>query len=496
MIISLINFFAFLLNSILIEKYLFIFQLKDYQTSRYFKFFKFKFWFVCFAILIFAIDLILKNPLPNIILSCFLILISIAFHLNLIKQKKTPINYTPRLKRLYAISVVIIFVCCLFKYGAIVSTILMILLPIISNYINIYDKILNYKFIKKAQLKLQTSPAKIIAITGSNGKTSVKNILFEMLKTKYKVLVTPKSYNTPLLISKFLIENNLYVDYIILEYGARHIHDITKLCNTFGADFGIITTVSPQHLESFKSIENIYKAKKELSDFLEHKVCVFNADNLYTLRMLESHIGTKLAVSINHSANVFASDIKIVDYKTNFNLHLKDNVYNVSTILLGEHNVLNICLASALALYLNVDENDILSTIENLTFTPHRLQLIKTHIYILDDSYNCSLSSAKEAMKVFDSLPNKKMVVTPGIIEGGKNEFQLNFRLGKMLKNCDFVVIVGEHNKDAILSGLGSEKHSAKIYIEKTLDNAKVQFKLLRKNDNLLLLNDLPDDYI
>ncbi len=495
MIISFVNFFVFLLNSIFIEKYLHIYQLKDYQAKRYFKFFKYTFWFALLAILLLIIDIIFNNILLNIILTSCVCLVSIIFHINLIKQNKTPINYTPKLKRLYILCVVIIFICCLFKYGGICSTFLLLLLPPFSNFINIYDKIKNKKFITKAQEKLKNSPAKIIAITGSNGKTSVKNILYEMLKEKYKVLVTPKSYNTLLGISKFLNENNLFVDYIILEYGARHIGDIRNLCSTFGADYGIITTVSPQHLESFKSVENIYHAKKELSDFLEHKTCVFNIDNLYTLRMFNEHVGNKLSISTNQSAFVYADDIKIVDYKTNFNLHLNNKSYNVSTNLLGEHNVLNICLAAALALHLKVDKNEILKAISNLTFTPHRLQLIQTNINILDDSYNCSISSAKEALKVLQSLPNKKMVVTPGIIEGGKNEFALNFKLGTMLKDCNFVVVVGEHNKAAILSGLNSVKHNAKIFVEKTLDDAKVHFKLLKKNDNLLLLNDLPDDY-
>ncbi len=495
MIISLINFFIFLLNSILIEKYLHIFQLKDYQSSRYFKFFKLKFWFVLFAVLMLVINIIYDNNFLNIFLTSVVTLISIIFHLTLIKQNKTPINYTAKLKRLYVISILVLFVCSLFVYGAIISTIIMLFLPVVANFVNIYDKIKNRKFIKMAQEKLKNSPAKIIAITGSNGKTSVKNILFEMLKTKYKVLVTPKSYNTPLGISKFLNENNLMVDYIILEYGARKKDDVKTLCEIFGADYGIVTTVSPQHLESFKTIENIYNTKKELSDYLEFKTCVFNIDNLYTFRMLNDYTGNKLSASIYNYAYVYADDVKIVDYQTNFNLHLNSKSYNLSTKLLGEHNVLNICLASALAVYLKVDDNNILNTIKNLQFTPHRLELIKTHINILDDSYNCSLSSAYQALKVLSALPNKKMVVTPGIIEGGKNEFYLNFKLGTMLKFCNYVIVVGEHNKNAILAGLNSVEHKAVIYIEKTLDDAKVHFKLLKKNDNLLLLNDLPDDY-
>ncbi len=494
MIIYLINFFVFLINSIFIEKYLHIYQLKDYQNIRYFKFFKYKFWFGLLALFVLIIDIAVSNNLLNIILTCCLTLISIIFNLNLIKQNKTPINYTPKLKRVYAICVIAIFVCCLFEFGGIISLILLIFLPPFANFINIYDKVKNKKYIVAAQNKLQNSKAKIIAITGSNGKTSVKNILFKMLKTKYNVLVSPKSYNTLLGISKFINESNLNVDFAILEYGARRVGDVKKLCSTFGADYGIITTVSPQHLESFKTVENIYKTKKELSDFLLNNLCVYNLDNIYTFRMFCEKPGEKQAISVATKQNFYADNIVIKDYKTHFNLHINDKTYDVCTPLLGQHNITNILLAGSLAVYLKIDESCLVETIKNLNFVPHRLELIKTHINILDDSYNCSLSSAKEALKVFKQFPNKKMVVTPGIIEGGKFEFDLNFKLAQMLNMCDYIVIVGEHNKKALTAGL-NVKNKTKVFYAKNLEDAKQYFKLLKRNDNLLLLNDLPDDY-
>ena len=97
-----------------------------------------------------------------------------------------------------------------------------------------------------------------------------------MLLSTYKVQATPMSYNTPLGISKFINEQlNFDTEFLILEYGARRKKDIQKLCKIFGADYGIITTVSPQHLQTFKSVENIFKTKSELANFLRFKTCVF-----------------------------------------------------------------------------------------------------------------------------------------------------------------------------------------------------------------------------
>ena len=155
----------------------------------------------------------------------------------------------------------------------------------ISNFINLYDRIKNNNFIKKASEKIKLSQVKIIAITGSNGKTSVKQILNQFLKIKYKILATPKSFNTPLGIAKFVNENDIdKYDFLILEYGARKKGDIKKLCSIYGADYGIITLIAPQHLESFRSIENVYRTKNELSEFLKPDLCIYNIDNLFVYR--------------------------------------------------------------------------------------------------------------------------------------------------------------------------------------------------------------------
>jgi UDP-N-acetylmuramoyl-tripeptide--D-alanyl-D-alanine ligase len=148
-----------------------------------------------------------------------------------------------------------------------------------------------------------------------------------------------------------------------------------------------------------------------------------------------------------------------------------------------------------LAIELNIKTENLINAIHTLKPTPHRLEYIKSNINILDDSYNSSLSSAKQAIQVLNSTYYKKMVVTPGIIEGGKNQFELNYKLGKILINLDYVIIIGQTNKKAILSGIKSQNFKCKIITCSSLEESKQYFKLLSSNDCLLLLNDLPDDY-
>ena len=489
-----INLIILIFNCIFFEKYLHIYQLKDYNARRYLSHFKNKFWICTFYLILLLLEIILKNLILNICLNLLALIINLYFISKLIKTNKTPLKYTSKVKRLYLIASIVLALISIFYYGAIISILILLFLPIISNFLNVYDKILNHKFIKSAQKKLAASKTKIIAITGSNGKTSVKNILAEMLK-KYNVLASPKSYNTPLGISKFINESNLEnCNYIILEYGARHKNDIKKLCKIFGADYGIITLVAPQHLESFKTMHNIFKAKKELADFLGEKLCVYNLDNIYTYKMYAKKSGKKVGVSIYGEAEIFLTDLQIKNFKTSFYINFNHKQYSAKTKLLGRHNATNILLATALALNLGVDMAEIIETIKNLNYISHRLELIKSNLNILDDSYNCSLASAKEALYVLQFCPNKKVVATPGIIEGGDCQFEINYELGKLLASADEVVIIGETNKNALMRGIESKKFK-KYKCCKTLDGAKTEFAKLKKNDTLLLLNDLPDDY-
>lgn len=489
-----VNLIILIFNCIFYEKYLHIWQLKDYNAKRYLSHFKNKFLLCGFYLILFLLEIIFKNTILNICLNTFALIVNLLFISKLISTNKTPIKYTGKIKRSYVIASIVLAIISIFYYGAIISLFALLFLPVICNFLNIYDKILNQKFIKLAREKLALSKAKVIAITGSNGKTSVKNILAEMLK-RYNVLASPKSYNTPLGISKFINDSNLEnCNYIILEYGARHIGDVKKLCKIFGADYGIITLVAPQHLESFKTMHNIFKAKKELSDFLGEKLCVYNLDNIYTYEMHAKKVGKKVGVSLFGEADIFLTDLQIKNFKTTFNIHYKNKTYAAKTKLLGRHNATNILLAAALAANLGVEMTEIVDTIKKLNYVPHRLELIKSDINILDDSYNCSLASAKEALYVLRALPNKKVVATPGIIEGGDCQFDINYELGKMLTCADKVLVIGTTNKNALTRAMESKKFK-KYKCFQTLEEAKSEFNKLSKGDTLLLLNDLPDDY-
>ncbi len=496
-----LNYLLFLTNSIFIFKYLHIYQLKNYNFKRYLRFFfNFKSIFIVFSLFLWVFEFLFKNLLIISILKILFYVLYLFYLKNLIKGSKTPLKFTKKMSRISVLSIFILFLESLLSNSFFLSIATIAFIPLIANSLNIYDKIMNHHYIKTAIAKIKNHKAKIIAITGSNGKTSVKNFLQKILSSKFIVQATPESFNTPLGIASFINkELNKNTELLILEYGARRKNDIKKLCRLYGADYGIITTVSHQHIESFKTIENIFNAKQQLANHLQGRPCIFNIDNLYTKRMYAQKQGEKFSVSINQQADIFASNIKIEDFKTKFNLTIFKETHSIETNLLGRHNILNICLATAIAKQLGIDTNTIINTIEDLQPVNHRLQLIKTHINILDDSYNCSPASAKEALWVLSQFSGKKMIATPGIIECGKEKYNINFNLGKQMAFCNYCIIVGNENKQAIIDGIKKEIENTnlqpQIIFANTLDDAKQYFSNLKPNDTLLLLNDLPDDY-
>ncbi len=517
------------------------FQWKGYYKFRYLKYL-FKNKLIIISNLILFIQILLNifkisNNLYifNLILFIFNIFILFLF---IIKPKKIKFIFTARILRLFVLNPVLTFpfwfsnicVLCVFLIATPLWLMLMDLL-------DLQKYILDNKHLNLAIQKLESHKNLIvIGITGSNGKTTVKEILYNMLATKYKVITTQKNQNTPK--GAIIAINNLLTpetEMFICEMGARKVGDIKHICNLVNPTKAIITSVSLQHLETFKTEQNVYLTKKELPNYIGNNYCVYNLDNHLAKQMYDEKTGEKSGVSTKSKSSLYATNIKIINHQTYFDINYQNKIYPCHTKLLGEHNVTNILLALDMALHLGIDINSAIQSIINLKPTPHRLEYVKSHIDIIDDSYNCSIDSATQALKVLSQSTKLKVVCTPGIIEGGKKQFELNSKLSKMLNaTADTLIIVGKTNRKSLVSQLDDfeviyvqkkslyrklikGKFSVKIgnqyahqvnidniakstkkraYIVNTLDMAKQIFaKILNNNHILLLLNDLPDEY-
>ncbi len=532
--------------SIFVINFNLILVLKNYQLCGYkfnFLFQKLKqndLFFAKFAMLIFVnIALIFSNNIYIIFCLIFAFLLTV-FILQFCQKKpqKNKLVFTKRFVRYFVLTNLLLLIylvlICIFVKNVIVFKYLFLNFWLISFFILMIshililplEKLIKQFYIKKAQKKLKKMPnLKIIAITGSFAKTSVKNYLAEMLKTKYKVCASPNSFNTEMGVTKVILNYLKNDDQIlILEFGADHNHDIKKLCKIAMPDYAILTGVTNQHLKTFKTFYNLIKTKFELVKFAKKDATfVFNFDNKITRNFYERcHSKNKYLVSIDayfdntfynnfeeneqksgtkkiekpfSKINLFARLIECKFNETTFYLCSQNEPIFCKTKLLGKHNITNILLSAQMAQILGVSLNEISKVIQTLSPAPHRLNLIENAgKYILDDSFNANPEGVKMAISVLKTFGGKKIVITPGLVELGNEQEKENIILGKLLKEIDYVFVVGKTNKNAILKGLENSKN--KIYCCENLDEATQKLKsVFFEGDCVLFLNDLPDNY-
>lgn len=423
---------------------------------------------------------------------------------------KNSATLTPRFKRLFitlwfVFAVLVYFAATLLNFGehvwnanlfstlkyCILSIFPLSIIPIVclANLITlIWEAPINKSYVKKAKNKLAQSNVIKVGITGSYGKTSAKNVLAAMLSKKYKVLSTPSSFNTPLGIAKTVNGKNLNeYDVFIAEMGARHRGDIAELCQICPPDYSLITGICPQHLESFKTIENVVAAKGEIIAGTKN-VCFIAGD---CFGYFKDASGQKVECNC-------VSDVKADCTGTEFTLNLGGESKRVKTKLLGAHNACNIGLCAQAAFEMGVDLQAIALAAEELEFTEHRLQLIQSNgVNILDDGYNSNVVGAKAALNVLRLFGGKKIAVTPGLVELGILEESENAALGKELAGLDYVILVGETLVTAVKNGYTQAGGDLeKISVVPTLAAAQDVLKnVIEKGDAVLFLNDLPEIY-
>jgi len=361
---------------------------------------------------------------------------------------------------------------------------------------------INRGFIRDAERIISGMPRlTVIGVTGSYGKTSVKFYIGKLLSAKYNVLVTPESYNTTLGVVRTIREHLRPThEVFVCEMGAKGVGEIKEICDIVKPKMGIITSIGPQHLETFGSIENIINTKFELEEALPEDGIIFlNTDNEYIAgRQVKAR---RVSYGCESEADYRARDIKVSEHGSEFKLTGKDGVeYTFVTKLIGRHNVQNIAGAIAVADTLGVPMEDIVTQVRRLESVPHRLQLInKGRDVIIDDAFNSNPSGANAALSVLGEFSGFKVLVTPGMIELGEKQYELNYEFGRQASMvCDFVALVGERQTKPIYEGLISAGYDkSKIFVGATIQAALAAVEALQTNERkvILLENDLPDNY-
>jgi UDP-N-acetylmuramoyl-tripeptide--D-alanyl-D-alanine ligase len=482
-----------------------------------------------------------------------------------VKYKK-PLVFTARAMRLYiaalaitALVVVPLVLCGLQWWSVTVAFFLATCAPLVMMLsvwlLSPVEKAINGWYVNDARRILSGMPHLIIiGITGSYGKTSTKHYLYRILSERFSVVMTPGSFNTTLGVVRTVREHlKPFHEVFIVEMGAKQPGDIAEIGELVHPSIGIITAVGEQHLESFKTIENVQKTKFELIDALPPDgVAILNDDFEYIAarpvtnvrnvfrytsgqpfnddrkQVGEASVSAKneekseyhtrqggMELAPNGSAippvqptktmnaGYRIADVKYGRNETSFTIENPDGVKTapLTTKLAGIHNLSNILAGYIAGRVLGMTESEMRYAIGGIEQVEHRLNIKHTPggITIIDDAFNSNPHGAAMALDVLAGFTEgQRIVVTPGMIELGVKQQQYNREFGRqMAQACDVAIVVGEYNREAILEGLAEKNFPAEnSYTARDFADASQHVRaIVKPGDTVLYENDLPDTF-
>ncbi|MBQ8549983.1 MAG: UDP-N-acetylmuramoyl-tripeptide--D-alanyl-D-alanine ligase [Clostridia bacterium] len=432
-----------------------------------------------------------------------------------IKQNRRsikPLVCTARVKRMYVTAAVL---CLAFGAASLVEgaaglvflAVLLILcfLPWTLTFIVLgitkpIEKLIAKKYINEAKRILKNRPSlTTVGVTGSYGKTGTKFILKGLLEEGLNVTATPGSFNTPMGVVRTVREHlRPETEVFICEMGAKKKGDIKEICDIAAPQIGVITSVGPQHLDTFGSVETVADTKFELADSANE--VFLNYDNEIIRARGAKYNATSYGTTPD--CDVYAEDISYGSFGADFAVVCDDERIPISTRLLGKHNVLNITAGVAVAKRLGLSSKAISYAVSRLSPTEHRLEL-KSFIngsLMIDDAYNANPEGSVEAVNVLGSFDGrKKILVTPGLVELGDKEYEYNYNLGlAAAEKCDIIILVGQNRSIPLRDAINTtDFNKDNVFVVSSFAEAMERLRVLTdKNTVTLIENDLPDNYL
>ncbi len=466
-------------------------------------------------ILLLVLSFVLSETLIYILSSICLLLL--AFLLITKEKKKNyikPLVYTGRVKRQIVVLNALVFILffVLSKFSTKLLPVLLLLIAYYGIWLLIYpmacvttpiEKAVQNYYINDAKKMLQNhGNLKIVGITGSYGKTSTKNVVRAILSQKYNTLMTPSSFNTPMGITRTIREMLKPIHEIfVCEMGADKVGDITELMNFVHPQVGIVTSIGPQHLQTFKTQENITHEKMQMIEMLpKDGVGILNYDNELIRNYKVKNPVKIITYGIqNENVDYRAVDIQYHPTGSSFTVVHQNERIALTTKLLGELNILNILSAIACARNYGISWNVIEKGVKEMKQVEHRLELKKINGYtFIDDAFNSNPSGCLSALNTLSIMPGKRVIVTPGLIDLGVQEKKTNYDFGKnMIGKCDYVILVGKNQTAPIYKGLqdyGFDMSNV-LVVDKVKDAFDYIYHYCTPQDTILLENDLPDAF-
>lgn len=373
------------------------------------------------------------------------------------------------------------------------------------------DKIARLVIQKRAQQKVShLKNLTIIGITGSYGKTTMKQTLDRLLSTKKNVVVTNQSHNTPVAVARTVLHNvNEDTDVFIVEMGAYGPGDIQELCAITPPDISILNGINEAHLERFGSLENTINTKFEIVTYSkEDATIILNADDETVMKNYQQFTKEK-SVQFYSAENHEASDYTVYDQRfhedgTGISFRVKHNNQQLGYAKvnhLGPYIVGNVIAGLCVAQVLNISEELIIKQAHRIIPADHRLQPIQrtsSNVLVIDDSYNGNPAGAHAAIDVLEKFISRRTIyVTPGLVEMGDQAENVHKDIGRHLAAVvDVVVLVNTSVTEWIKEGLESAAFAGELITFESPQKMHAEISdILKTGDVLLFQNDWPENY-
>lgn len=330
-------------------------------------------------------------------------------------------------------------------------------------------------------------PVKVVGVTGSVGKTSTRDMVYSVVKQKYKTLKTEGNYNNeiglPLTILRYHDE-----EVLVLEMGMNHLQEMSRLSMIARPDIACITNVGTAHIGELGSRENILKAKLEITDGMkEGSTLIINQDNDMLQTVELPHLNV-VRVGKGKEASIQASHIILEETKSSFEVEYQGKKEIIEVPVQGEHNISNALIAIAVGIALNISLEDIKKGIQEFKLTKNRMDILeKNHKTVIDGTYNASVDSMKSSIDVLANYKKRKVAILADMLELGAYSQQLHEEVGSYVasKGIDILVCVGKEAKYIYQKARESMKDV--YYFESNQEVIDRLDELLKEDDVILV---------
>jgi UDP-N-acetylmuramoyl-tripeptide--D-alanyl-D-alanine ligase len=327
----------------------------------------------------------------------------------------------------------------------------------------------------------------VIGITGSNGKTTTKELIASILSTGYTVLKNTGNLNNHIGLPLSLTRINDADEIVVLEMGASAPGEIKELCEISIPNYGVLTNISQAHLEGFKDIETIRRTKLEILDYIN--AAIVNADDPFMMEGIRKSgfKGQVIKYGIKNSAEIRATDIRLREKGSIFDLHAGENKsIEVYPKISGMFNIYNLLAAASVGYLFNIDLLDVKNAVDSFTGVPMRLEFKQLNgINVISDVYNANPASMDEAIKELVRIKRGRIIAVLGdMLELGSYEEEAHRRLGRLMSvlPIDIFIAVGP------LMAFAASEFSGSVYkLQSAGEAGKLLRDICKKGDTVLI---------